>query len=355
MDSYDIALDWALERGLMILPQITKKTLNGIAGLYATDQIDKGTLLASIPITSLLQTKNEAYPPNTSIAAKHIHSASKELLKGRKSDFQPIFGLFDTKEYLSANSVQYFTREEIAILGAASPTLAQQINKFTHSNIALTAALNNFDPSIDLDTYMHVALNYASRAMTDKGFVPILDCFNHNEIVGSGIEKKGNSLLLKAEKNYLPGEEIFVTYGALDIFQHAINYNYYDPKDAHYIPIKRFNFKKIPQSTAHTIQTTTNNTRFVQSKSGTTIHNANAFLSSNGPSSPFLEILTSMTADTYDVKSLLLQLLSHLDQQNNIQALTKKEFKGKLKRFYSALCKEKEIIAANRTWVKNNF
>lgn len=355
MNSYEIALEWAKERGLKILPTIQRKTTNRVAGLYATEQINKGTLLASIPVSSLIQPEDNFYPPNTSTAAKYIHSTSTEITRGLKSNFQPIFGLFDPKEYLSQNSVQYFSQEELALLETASPALAQQVNHFIHSNKALIDALKSFDPSIDLDTYEYVSLNYASRAMTDKGFVPILDCFNHNDAAGSGIEKKDELLLLTARKTYLTGEQIFVTYGVLDIFQHAINYNYYDPTGTHYIPIKRFRFPRIPQSTVQSIQAVDANTRVLQSGPVASIHNPNAHLSLNGPSHKLLEILKNLANDEYHLKASLLNLLDHLDHQNNIQQLSKQKFKGRLKRFYNALSKEKEIIASNRIWLKNNL
>ena len=356
-DNYHNALEWAKGRGLEIHPHIERKVVNDIPGLYATSEISVGTKFASIPKKSLLKPNLKDYPANTSNAAAYIHQACLEASMQHHSEFAPIFKLFDSRDYLREASVQYLSKKEMDTLNSAAPHLAREIQRFTSANKALIAAICDYDDKIDLEMCELVTLNYASRAMTDQGFVPILDCFNHNDVIGSGIGSDDERLVLEARKTYLAGEQLFVTYGILDLFKHAISYNYFDPNGSHYIPLKRFS---IPITSNHANQLLVNNVDNYNvtptaNPQFSTINQPNAYFSTDGPSEQAIKILILICGSTTKAKTLTNALLDQLDIQNTVHQHSKREFKGRIMRFYNVLQKEKQIIAASKNWLKKNL
>ncbi|WP_197466198.1 hypothetical protein, partial [Oleiphilus sp. HI0080] len=309
------------------------------------------------PKAALLNPRPNHYPAGTSTAAIHIHSASREMDLGESSEFAPVFKLFDPEEYLREISVQYLTSSEERTLASAAPRLLRDILEFRKSNIALSSAICQFDKKIKQDTCSLVTLNYASRAMADQGFVPILDCFNHNDVGGSGIASTADKLFLEARKDYLAGEQLYVTYGVLDLFKHAINYNYFDPKGAHFIPLERFILPISKERATHLVANKTKNCRVFATPRPefSQIAQPNAYFSTDGASKSMIKILTLLCGDKTNAKRLANDLLTQIDNQNEIHKHSKKEFKGRLMRFYNALHKEKQIIAGSRAWLEKHF
>mgnify|MGYP000149596243 CR=1 FL=1 len=363
-------LDWAVSNGLILNNNVERKCVDGIWGMYASKNLDKDELLGSFPTTNLINPNQLDYPKEASNSARQIHTSATEYA-APSSHYSPLFLCHDDTETLKLFSTYFSNEKELNALKEISTGLFNEIIKQNHLNKTLINALYRFDSSIDIDTYTAVTLNYNSRAMGSQGFVPILDCFNHSDEKGMSIDSGGDTVILKTKVSYKKGEQVFVSYGTLDIYSHAINYNYFDPNNQHFIQFgKRFNFPVLGKADldfANQLKKSHNvNLHKYNGMVTYSIDDRAAFLSEQGPSKRLIGIVKTLCAkennkshinesDNQQVKQKLLNLLSQLDNQNNVDKFGSKYMPRRIRYLYHMLQKEKQMIALNKQWVEENL
>ncbi len=357
-DRFDTTLGWAKREGLYLNDNLERKSDKGIFGIYAKEDIKDNLILASFPLESLIKIEDD-YPSNTSISAKQIHSAAKAYDNKENSKYSNFFNFFDSIEYLKKFSTFFINEKEKQIINEASPFLLKQITTQNHLNTFLIEALYQFDPSISKETYTFITLNYNSRAIGSSGFVPIVECFNHSNEKGEFIHTENNKVVLKSKVSYKKGEQVFISYGALDIFSHAINYNYFAPDEDHYLLFhKRFFF---PLLTNNDNQIARELSRLysvaAQKMDGLnvfSVQDKDAYLNQEKPSQTTMKIVEKL-AQKKDKNEYLLIHLKQMLSSNNVSQFSEKYFPARVKRFYWVLLKEKEILLKNIEYISNEL
>lgn len=348
-DLFETTLSWARKEGLFLHEHLERKCKDGVWGMYATQDIDKNTVLASFPLENLIQTEDN-YPLNTSTSAKHIHSAAKAYSNKDNSKYANFFNFFDSSEYLKKYSTFYITEKEKNVIKEASPMLLREIITQNYLNTSLIDALHQYDASISKETYTLITLNYNSRAIGSSGFVPILESFNHASGKGEFVHED-KRVIIKSRVSYTKGEEVYTSYGALDVYTHAINYNYYAPGDDHYIQFhKRFLFplftqndKKIAQELSRSYKVAVQEMNSLKVFS---VEDKHAYLDEEKPSAKTIEIIEKLALQN-DKYAYLLAHLNRILSSNHVSRFSEKYFPSRLKRFYWVLVKEKDIILKN--------
>lgn len=343
-------LTWAKEQGLFINERLERKCVNGVCGMFARDDIDENVVLASYPVSKLIGSL-DIYPQNTSISAKQIHSAAKEYCRKDDSDYGNFFNFFDSLDYLHKYSTFFINEKELRIINEVNPLLSREIAHQNYLNQSLINALYDFDPSISKENYTLITLNYNSRAIGKNGFVPIIECFNHSNEKGEFIHTDNDRVVLKTKIKYTKGEQVYISYGALDLYTHAINYNYYASGTDHYIQFhKRFFFplltnrdqaiaRELSQAFKVAIQEINGLRVF-------SVEDKEAFLNEEKPSKKAMQIATIL-AQGRDPNSFLSSYLQQSLSQNNVSKFSEKYFPTRLKRFYWVLLKEQEMLSNN--------
>lgn len=348
-DLFDTTLSWAKKEGLFFYEHLERKCKAGVWGIYATENIEKNTILASFPLESLIPTEDN-YPLNTSTSAKHIHSAAKAYSHKGRSKYSNFFNFFDSLDYLKKYSTFYISDTEKNVIKEASPMLLREIITQNYLNTSLINALHQYDASISKEIYTFITLNYNSRAIGTSGFVPILESFNHSSGKGEFVHED-NRVILKSRVAYTKGEEVYTSYGALDLYTHAINYNYYASGDDHYIQFhKRFLFPLFTQNDNKNAQALS---RFykvvVQEMNGLrffSVEDKNAYLDEHKPSAKTIEIIEQL-AQQNNKYAYLLAHLHRILSSNHVSRFSEKYFPSRLKRFYWVLVKEKDMLLKN--------
>ena len=239
-DGYEKVLEWALSKGAKLNSRIERKVVNGVAGMYAAKPIPKGMLLASIPMDQTFQEDESfEYPENTTKEFRLVHASAKNLCQ--QENVWGGFANLYTLEDLRKSDSLFFEPGDIDLLGTMNSILKDQVvlkqNKFK----LIIEHILSFDPTLDnesgRDAILQICLNYQTRAWGDYYFVPLLDMFNHSDQFGTRLFEKNNTLMLAAGMDYQPGQQVWINYGAKDIFLHAINYGYFDPSGTHAIDL----------------------------------------------------------------------------------------------------------------------
>ena len=337
--------------------------MDGVYGMYATDVIQRGETLASFPMSQLIKPDDSLYPQGTSDSAKLIHCSAKEFIKGRVSEYDYFFSLFDSLDEIQEYSSYFASAEDLSAFNKLGQGLCREIQSQNEKNHHIIQALHDFDPSIDLDIYTCITLNFNSRAVGKNGFVPIIDCFNHSDEKGANIESLGESVSLKAKIDYNAGEQVYTSYGTLDLLTHAINYNYFDNKNLHFIQFhKRFRFmakaakeiamlKHLASRFKVSIQVSPQG--YLYSFQG-----SDAFFSETRPSEQLIEIaetIAQFAPFPGGPKEVLRGFLKQLESENTVESCSKKTLPKRYARFYRLLQKEKQMLYANQNWVLQNL
>jgi hypothetical protein len=348
--SYQDVLVWAEERGFSLHEAAERRCVNGLWGMFATEDIPKGTAFASFPTDGLLKPRAEDYPKGTSLSVQHIHSAA--LARHCDDDGRYFTQLCEPLAELKDFSAYFLEDKEIQTIAEVSPILAREIMMFRHKCRVIIQSLLQFDPKISEDIYTETVLNFHSRAVGDWGFVPIIDCFNHSEPSGLPFVPSETSVSVVAKRDIEAGEELFVSYGRLDLFRHAVQYNYYDPHDMHFIEFGRRVRFSISKSTKLEdsefekggFQLAKQDTPLSQVFS---VSHRDALLSTDGPSDKLIELMNFLVKSVFrsePAKDILVAKLQELNDSNRIHTVPKKYLTGRLKRFYAPLNRDKHII-----------
>jgi hypothetical protein len=349
-------LNLAKQKGLTFDNRLERKCINGVWGIYAREDISSKVLIASYPVENLIPEKSK-FPEKSSVSAKQIYSAAKEYCEKENSLYAYYFNLFDSIEYLKKYSTFFITEKELRIVSEVSPILLKEINYQNYLNNSLINALYEYDSTIPKDVYTFITLNYNSRAIGKDGFVPIIECFNHSNERGEFISTENNNVVLKTKIDYKKGDEVFISYGALDLYTHAINYNYYAPGTDHYMqfhkrflfPILTMNDQLIAKELSQSYKVSINN---VNGLKAFNVEDKDAYLTEKMPSSKLIEIVSKLSKNK-NTNEYLIGYLKQALSQNKVSGFSEKYFPARIKRFYWVLLKEQEMLLNNIEHLSN--
>jgi hypothetical protein len=351
--NFELQLAWATQNGAYLNPKIERKECHGIAGMYTSESIAQGETLATIPKSLLVSVDKLAMPSNTSLTAKQVYASTKHLeqFKADTNSGQAI-AMLESMDANKSTSTYFSTVKELKILNELSPTLTREIASQNAETDQLVNALHNFDPSSSKEDYLVATLNFKSRAIGKNGFVPIAECFNHSCTKGHYFDSLGDTVTLQARTEYQAGTQVFMSYGELDMFSHAVNYNYFDPSDTHFIGLpKRFEFS-ISDATQQSIaMRLEKHYPLAAFKKGLLTHyrinDTGALFTETAPNEALQKLSLIATNDEAGRKSFLKSLLTQLKRDNLSQNYSARYVPSRIKRFYHMLAKERDMVEAN--------
>lgn len=366
-DNFQKQYDWAHARGLFLHPELERKSENGIYGMYATSPIDAHTLLASFPINQLLINKNKPFKEDSEyIGLNWIHAAALAI-KNNIDEYSGIFCGFEKLEDMRNYSSYFCSDEELKLLQKMSPLLLRWILDAKRKADDTIKKIQLLDSSLDSELLLTIYLNYRSRAFHPEGIVPVLDQFNHSDQFGQPNTLENGNILLYTNKAYIPGEQVFISYGPKDLYSHAIHYNYFDPNGLHLVEFGRKTIQSVQNNDDKalllhlkkffTISEFTNN-----GQSGFFVSDPSVLLIDKAPSQGLVSYLKEscrvrIGAHASDQElmraaaELFLFLIDRQLQMNQVHLVKESDVPERLKRFYHALNKEKEMLLANRALI----
>lgn len=356
-------LKQAVRQGLEINPKLERRQVSGVWGMYTTGAIAEGELLARFPKSALLQPDATVYEAQVSPSVRMIHAAAKARQQGAASPFAYLFDLHEPLAQMKQYSTFFYGDSEFKQLKKLSPPLAETIS---HENMRWQSVINallEFDESLDADTVITTVLNFSSRGIGSSGFVPVLDCFNHSCAKGSFIDGTGHDVKYVARVAYQPGEQVYVFYGWLDLYDHAIHYNYYDGADVHFI---RYGCREsVPLLTAHMRQLH----QLLSQKYATRVlaigghhffqfQDVELLLGALGPTAKLQQLFVDYGVRANEFRSARAVMrdtmqvwLDALDQGNSVDLFKRKSLPVSMSRFFDVLKKEKSLVRDARQWL----
>lgn len=355
--NFERQVAWANQNGAHLNPKIERKECHGIAGMYTTGQIAEGETLAKIPKSLLVATDELGMPEGTSLTAKQIYASTKQFEHFRDDQSSGVaVAMLESIEANKAVSTYFSNDKELKILNELSPTLAHEITLQNSETDQLVSALHNYDSSSSAEDYLTVTLNFKSRAIGKNGFVPIAECFNHSCTDGHYFDSSGEQVQLRAKKAYASGEQVFMSYGELDMFAHAVNYNYFDPSDTHFIGLpKRFEFAISDPTQKSMAMRLEKHAPLQIFKKGFITHyriqDTGALFSETAPNEALLNLSLAATQNQTEQQHFLKSLLMKLKQDNHSHNYSARYVPSRIKRFYHMLVKEQAMVEANLAYV----
>ncbi len=360
---------WAAKGGIRLNPSLERRCVNGVYGLYAKQPITKNDILvATASKIKKPKVRTFRYPKNLDPQMKAVHAYANEYSKGENSEFALQLRSFADYDTLKQSSVYYFTDDELRQVEALSPLLHQRVVAYRQRCDKFIHYLCQLDPALDRSHLEVVFLNYVSRAFRGRGLVPLFDLFNHSDEQGMPIDESGAVIRFKAGRTYQPGEQVFIHYGKKDLYDHAIDYGYFDPEGRHFIDVSQ----RIAQvatsdlakrAVAKAAQKLAIKT---EQKDGALYYNIatpNAFIEETQPSPIIIEFIQrtcfqtemELMADKCRHASFeqgMNQLLEGLLSYNRVEACALTDIPPKLHYLYHMLEKERKILIANKSWLK---
>lgn len=230
VDDYAVLKEWAESIGYKLHPNIEYKIVNGIGGMYATDDIPSNSILYEGPVAVL----NDWY--NSKISSQYYVDIIKQYQLGVDSKIHKMFLAFEPIQFFKENSIYYASDVELETLSKMSLSVALQAKRYIKKIDGIREWIKEHMPDVSDDTIMFVLLNSESRSWGDGGFSPLLDLFNHSNRKGNSrisIPKKSTAIL-SAKIDYMNGEQVYDSYGVRDMYQFIQNYCFFDTSDWHY-------------------------------------------------------------------------------------------------------------------------
>ncbi len=371
--SYDEVLNWALERGAKIHPNIVRQEVDGVWGMFATGPIPRDAVLAMFPKKHGIQVDPAyEYPDRMPQFLKYIHTCTMQIRAGDDTfmGFQNLYPMEELKE----NRACFFTSEEIEILSQMNVLLGDFARRSRSEVEGVVSAVAQFDPSMDnaqdQDTIRWLYLNSQMRAW-DEGFLPVLDMFNHSDKSGCLKTFNADYQILVAGIDYAEGDQIWINYGPKDMYLHALNYGYFDPQGNHFIDIGY----RVTQTADNPFQRKLFD--YMKGKYPLTarqdahghihykVQPGKVMLLDNAPTVAavdFFRDLSYMTQQELKEKQFypvrfrdrVLQYLDALLGINHVDEVAFDSLPKKMRYFHPMLRKEKQMLINNRDWVLTN-
>lgn len=365
-------LDYYFDLGLQLNPSAKRCDVGGYYGMVATRPIAKGEVLASFPVSKLLPLQPELSQRNDiPMDIRYICSASGEFQQGDSSDFAMMFAQFESLEQLKSCSTYFYSQDDLALLKRANLILFNKVAELNAATNYRLQQVKQIAPTLEDDNILTVALNHYSRAWGELGFLPVVDMFNHSDTEGSPVEIVADDASLIANKDYREGDELFMSYGRKDMNLHAIGFNYFDPKGAHFINYgSRFvQVAKTAFEKQCFLFSASNHPLKHYEKQGNIyyrIANSEAVFTEDQPSDQLLgylkdncfgnvQELQAGRSSKAALKHRLLQSLEILLDVNKVESFKESDFPPNVRRFYHLLVKERQMLAANKQWVEQHF
>jgi len=371
-NQYEECLSYSKELGLELDPRVQRKQVNGIYGMYATEQIPEGTVFASFPLDSLIPISEDfSYSNETSDYTKRIHAAAIALSQGKKSESRAYVMLFETIDEYRDNSVFYFSDDELALLSQMNPLCHARVMQMRNLAHQVIDIIKNIDPELDENCIIQAVLNSYSRSWDAYGFIPIMDLFNHSHQKGSTIAsvENTNRIGYKAKVSYSAGDQLWISYGPKDLYTHAVYFNYFDPTDTHFIDYGLRAVQTISnsanQAVADYIATIYDCQFFEQNgEKKFRVVTPNLLFLESGPSKELMAYFSKTSfcsgqefsakkCSSQSVCSTLIYVIDSFLSANKVDSIKLTEVPKKLHRFHQLLKKEKKILLKNREWVMN--
>ncbi len=174
------------------------------------------------------------------------------------------------------------------------------------------------------------------------------------------IDEAGGEVVLRAKVDYRSGDQVFMSYGDLDLYTHAVNYNYYDENAQHRLRADKHFYIRIVTAAQQRALASLGDAFKVAIKrtaSGTlaVLMEPDAYATMNGPSQKFWRFIEALCAAGYmsDPRLCYQSLLESAAAGNHVEQFNAKFLPRRYKRFYAVLQKQKAILAANRDWVSS--
>ncbi|MFT6029860.1 MAG: hypothetical protein ACI8O8_001600 [Oleiphilaceae bacterium] len=372
MNSVDFAetVKWATPKGLKLHPNMEHKCVNGIYGVYATADIPQYTLLVSYPIKGTVPLlKNFSYPQNCPELLKRLHASTLEYSKGESSEWRGLMNSVERLEELKKNSAYFLSKEELSTIQKMNPLLHRIIEE---KNSIIDRQVDNLckiDPSLDKSSAKVIALNFKTRAW-QQGFLPIFDQFNTSEAYGAKVCQNEKNIYFISMKPYKMGEEIWISYGTRDIYDYAIDYDFFDPNAVHSIcfAARGSQFAQ-SQFDVNVIKYTATKHRMDISKTPQGLHyqlmEDDARFLEHAPTSKLINYIQHTafrsaqelqqgicSPQSFDIR--LNQILDALISMNNVDHFKEEQMPPRLLRFFHLLKKEKKILINNKVWARFN-
>ena len=369
-ENYIETVKWAAQKGLRLFPHMEHRCVDGIWGMYATADIPKNTVLVCYPINNVLPLiANFNYPKKCSDTLKRMHATIKEYSKGDASDWYGLMRSSESLEDLQRTNAYFLDRKELATLQAMNPLLHRIVEERKDTVDHQIETLCDLDPDIGRNDATVVALNFKTRSWT-KGFLPIFDQFNTSETHGAVVCNSDRNIFFMTMIDYRAGDQIWISYGQRDIYDYAIDYDFFDPNGTHSIcfSIRGSQFAKNDFETAVIrYAATKHKIEINKTQSGLQYQllDDDARFLEQAPSARLIEYIQNTAfrsksefktrkcpPRSFDIR--LNQILDALLSVNHIDQFKIENIPEKLHRFYYLLKKEKQMLLNNKQWAKFN-
>jgi len=344
--------------------------VDGIEGMYATANIPKNTVLVCYPLDSTLDSiPNFNYPEKTSELIRHLHAATTEYSKGEQSDWNGMMQSIEDLDSLKRTSAYFLTASEQAILKEMNPLLYRIIEE-KHAIIdKQVEELCSLDSSLNKNDATVIALNFKTRSWK-VGFVPVLDQFNNSDMNGATICISDRNIYFMTMVDYQAGDQIWMSYGSRDLYDYAIDYDFFDPTAVHSISFtlrgSQFSNNEFETSIVrHAATKHKMDIKKTQTGLNYQLMEKDARFLEHAPSSKLIEYIQNTAFLTkkefktrkssprsFDIR--LNQILDALLSVNNVDRFNVEKLPEKLHRFYHLLKKEKKMLLNNKQWAKYN-
>lgn len=232
---YEKLLSWAKKRNYYLNPKLKYDIIDGVGGIVTNEDIESDEVLYSGPGQLL---NNHLDKPFNKV--EYLCDIIREYKKGKDSDIHPIFSAFQSNEELQNTSIYYSPEEELDMLKNDISVTAYNMAIIYRAEIdemvkVISETLND---GTDKDIILFVLLNSERRSWNGTGFNPILDLFNHNNTYGNNrCQVDSNEYILGARDRYHKGEQVYDSYGTLDLYKLICTYGFFDETDTHIIDI----------------------------------------------------------------------------------------------------------------------
>jgi hypothetical protein len=237
MSSYDNVINWLRQNGGVFHPSlIRKRDENGVFGIYTNSAIKQGEVLCRIPPECGLYFDKYETPENWSVKLKMIYVILKEKRKirlGEASEYRDVFSVVPNLDEFESFHPYFLDDLEKDELRKCSPVL-NMLFEGTRNNLTNDISLiKNFDQTSTDDQIIEAFVISNTRCWHGM-FLPVMDCFNHSSLKGALINTNERTSTLLAKVDYLPGEQVYLSYGNKDMLMLTYEYGFLDKEDYHY-------------------------------------------------------------------------------------------------------------------------
>ncbi len=348
--------------GLTLHPALERKNVGGVWGMYATAPIACGTVLARCPRSALITLGDTVYPEGTSVSAKNIHRLTRLRQTSAEPLHQCFSQMFEPLEQLRDYSTYFCDEAELRALWELSPASADLVGYDQVRKRALVNAIRSFDSELDENLLLETMLNYTSRAVGDVGIVPMLDLFNHSDTHGRMFIIGEDRIEVQAHVDIAAGEQAFISYGRLDVLDHAVSYNYFDPSNESFLRFGRretFPLNDVGRQLQNRLS------QHYKTKEDDLLKRPlfyfaddRLLLSAKGPTQALMQFFIDFGMRANEnrppqqiMAETMMAWLDALSKNNHVGKHKSNPLPKRLERFYAVLQREQEIVNAARRWL----